>query len=207
VADAEDEGFGELVRYTLPGYLGGLGLAWLFDALGYSESLLAGIVVRTLAGEGESVFEGVYAVRDSLDGGESSMAAAYGWGKLLGMSVPLVVHLGAWALGFDLTAPSTFYIPYFYGMSDQIGASLAGLRHLTDEAGSLAGGLALYLRHPVMLTSLAVVLALPAALFALRASGFAPTTQVKAALETVVANLCWLPPVVGSLLGRRRPAA
>lgn len=90
----DDEGFDELVRGTLPGYLAGLGLGALLDALGYSESLLGSVVVRTLAGEGESVFEGVYAVRDFLDGG-SSMAVAYGSGKLLGMAVPLAVHLGA----------------------------------------------------------------------------------------------------------------
>lgn len=89
-------------------------------------------------------------------------------------------------------------------MSGQIGANLAGLRHLTNEAGCLTGGLSRSLRYPVMVTSLAVVLALSVVLFALRASGLAPTTQVKAALETVVANLCWLPPVVGSLLGRDR---
>lgn len=196
----EEEGFTELVYYTVPGYLAGLGLGAVLDALGYSESLLGGVVVRILAGEGESIFEGVYAVRDSLGGAEASMARAYGWGKLLGMGVPLVVHLASWAAGLDLTAASTFYVPYFYGMSDQIGANVAGFRHLYGEEGSLAGALARYLRHPVMLTSLAVVLGLPAVLFALRASGFAPTTQVKAALETIVANLCWLPPVVGSLL-------
>ncbi|MFB6256215.1 MAG: ATP-NAD kinase, partial [Haloplanus sp.] len=40
--------------------------------------LLGSVVVRTLAGEGESIFEGVYAARSRLDGGPGTMAEAYG---------------------------------------------------------------------------------------------------------------------------------
>lgn len=203
MAMEEEEGFGELVYYTIPGYLGGLGLGALLDALGFSESLLGGIVVRTLSGEGESIFEGVYAVRDRLAGGATSMAAAYGWGKLFGMSVPVAVHLASVALGRDLLGVETFYIPYFYGMSDQIGANVVGFRHLYIEEGGLGDAAARYVRHPVMVTSLAVILSLPLVLFLVRAGGFQPDTQVKAALETIVANLCWIPPVVGSLVERR----
>jgi hypothetical protein len=34
-----------------------------------------------------------------------------------------------------------------------------------------------------------------------RLMGFSPTTQVYTALETTVANLCWVPPLVGWLKG------
>lgn len=135
----EDEGFTELVYYTLPGYVAGVGLGAMLDAVGLSESLIGGVVVRTLAGEGESVFEGVYAVRSSLAGAGGSMAEAYGWGKLLGMGVPLLVHVASWAVGMNMTAPSTFYVPYLYGMSDQIGANVLGFRHLYHEEGTLSG--------------------------------------------------------------------
>ncbi|MDY7081792.1 MAG: hypothetical protein SXQ77_05150, partial [Halobacteria archaeon] len=157
-------------------------------------------VVRTLAGEGESIFEGVYSIREYIAGSTGSMAEAYGWGKLLGMSVPLVIHTVSWFAGLDMTGVSTFYVPYFYGMSDQIGANALGFRHLYHREGGLMNAVSSYVRHPVMVTSLVVILSLPVVLFLLRFSGFAPTTQVKAALETIVANLCWIPPVVGSLV-------
>lgn len=206
MAMEEDEGFTELVYYTIPGYLGGLGLGALLDALGFSESLLGEIVVRTLSGEGESIFEGVYAVRDRLAGGATSMAAAYGWGKLFGMSVPVAIHLASVALGRDLLGVETFYVPYFYGMSDQIGANVVGFHHLYRDEGGIRDAAARYLRHPVMVTSLAVILSLPFVLFLVRAAGYQPDTQVKAALETIVANLCWIPPVVGGLVERRHRA-
>jgi len=42
----------------------------------------------------------------------------------------------------------------------------------------------------------------PAGLLAARLLGFSPTTQTYTALETIAANLCWLPPLVG-WLGKR----
>ncbi|MEM2145427.1 MAG: DUF87 domain-containing protein [Candidatus Jordarchaeaceae archaeon] len=49
--------------------------------------------------------------------------------------------------------------------------------------------------HPVM--SLLIVFIVPMGL--LGAMGFSPTTQVYTASETIVANLCWVPPLVGWL--------
>lgn len=69
---AEDERggageFGELLRYTAAGFAGGLILAGALDRLGLQRSGLGQWAVRTLSGEGESLFEGVYALRrDSL---------------------------------------------------------------------------------------------------------------------------------------------
>lgn len=86
----EEEGgeeFGELLRYTLGGYLGGL-LGGMLDYLGFQLSAVGQWLVRTLAGEGESIFEGLYALRKWIARKNKSMAQAYGWGKFIGMTVP-----------------------------------------------------------------------------------------------------------------------
>jgi hypothetical protein len=54
-----------------------------------------------------------------------------------------------------------------------------------------------------MLASLGVVLIVPAGLLGARLLGFSPTTQVYTAIETIAANLCWVPPLVGWLRERR----
>lgn len=193
----EDEGFDELVFYTIPGYLSGLGVGFILDAFGISKNVIGEIFVRVLSGESESVFEGIYAVKEWVNG-FNSMAMAYGWGKLLGMIFPILIHLVSLFFGINMTGIETFYIPYFYGMSDQIGANIVGFRFLYVKEGSLQKASKQYFTHPVMVSSLIVILILPLILLLLRFSGFAPTTQVKAALETIVANLCWIPPLVGS---------
>jgi len=53
-----------------------------------------------------------------------------------------------------------------------------------------------------MLASLLIILIVPIGLFAARAEGFSPTTQTLTALETIAANLCWVPPLVGLLRDR-----
>ena len=52
----EKEGFGELLRYTLAGYGAGLLFGAALDRFGLQRSGLGQWLVRTLAGEGESVF-------------------------------------------------------------------------------------------------------------------------------------------------------
>lgn len=198
----EDEGFDELIFYTIPGYLGGLVLGFILDYFGFSRSVIGEVFVRVLSGESESIFEGVYAVREWLDG-VNSMAMAYGWGKLLGMVFPVIVHLGSIALGFNMLGVETFYIPYLYGMSDQIGANIVGFRFLYYDEGSLSAAVRRYVQHPVMMSSLVIILILPVVLLFMRVGGFTPTTQVKAAIETIVANLCWIPPVIGSYFQSR----
>ena len=64
--------------------------------------------------------------------------------------------------------------------------------------------MARYIRHPVMQASVAVLLLVPVALLGARVAGFSPTTQVFTALETIVANLFWVPPLVGWLHEVRR---
>jgi len=46
-------------------------------------------------------------------------------------------------------------------------------------------------------TSLLTIVAVPIGLLLARMAGFSPTTQVLASVETIAANLCWLPPLVG----------
>ncbi len=53
-----------------------------------------------------------------------------------------------------------------------------------------------------MVTNLAIVLIVPIGLLLSRVVGFRPTTQVFTALETIAANLCWVPPLVGHLAER-----
>ena len=203
--EPEGEEFGELLRYTLVGYIGGFALGGALDYLSLQRSAVGQWLVRTVSGEGESIMEGLYSLRHRMAGRAAGMAEAYGWGKLVGMTIPWWIDWGSRALGVDVYGAAGFYIPYFYAMSDQIGANVSGLLFLRRREGSWRPGLAAYLRHPVMITGLIVVLGVPLALLAARLLGFSPTTQVLTALETVVANLCWLPPTVGWWLGRRGP--
>lgn len=55
-----------------------------------------------------------------------------------------------------------------------------------------------------MLASLLIILIVPVGLLSARILGFSPTTQVYTALETIAANLCWVPPLVGWLKERKK---
>jgi hypothetical protein len=122
-----DEEFGELVRFTAAGFLGGLVLGVALDSLGYQLSSWGQWLVRTLSGEGESVFEGTFALRQRFRRARGTMAEAYGWGKVIGMTVPWIVDWGSRAAGIDVYGVEGFYIPYLYTMSDQMGANVSGL--------------------------------------------------------------------------------
>jgi hypothetical protein len=200
----EEEDFGELLTFTASGFGAGLLLGVLLDHLGFQRSAVGQWLVRTLTGEGESILEGIYALRRRMAGKMGSMAEAYGWGKLFGMMMPWIIDWGSRAAGIDAYGVESFYIPYFYAMSDQIGANLSGLLYLRRQTGSVSAALQRYLKHPVMLTSLAVIFFVPAGLLAARLLGFSPATQVRTSLETIAANLCWLPPLTGWLCQRQR---
>jgi len=131
------------------------------------------------------------------------MAEAYGWGKLAGMAFPWIIDWGSRLAGVDVYGVEGFYIPYFYALSDQIGANISGFFFLRRREGSAGRALHRYVRDAVMLSSLAVILIVPAGLFAARIFGFSPTTQLFTALETIAANLCWVPPFAGWLRERR----
>lgn len=195
--EPEKENFRELIKFTLSGFLGGILLGTYLDYSGFQRSALGQWLVRTLSGEGESVLEGMYALRQRLLNASSSMAEAYGWGKFLFVPVPWIIDFASRLLGVDVYGIEGFYIPYFYALSDQIGANISGLVFLKRREGSWVGAIRQYIRHPVMLTSLMVILLVPLGLFSARILGFSPTTQVYTALETIAANLCWMPPLVG----------
>jgi len=202
--ELETEEFGELLKYTLGGFFGGLALAGVLDFFGFHTSAIGQWLVRTLAGEGESIFEGIYSIRQRALGKAASMAEAYGWGKLIGMAVPWVVDWGSRLAGVDVYGVEGFYIPFFYALSDQIGGNVSGFLFLKKREEGVSGALSAYFRHPVMVVGLLVILFVPVGLFAARLMGFSPDTQVFTALETIAANLCWLPPLVGWLFERRR---
>ena len=193
----EREEFGELIKFTLSGFVAGILAGTLLDHLGFQASALGQWLVRTLSGEGESIFEGAFALRRRLTHAAGSMAEAYGWGKLMGMAAPWIIDAASRLAGVHVNSVQGFYIPYFYALSDQMGANVSGLIYLKKQERSWTKALARYFRHPVMLTSLLVLLLAPVGLLLARLAGFSPTTQTRAALETIAANLCWLPPLVG----------
>ncbi|MFQ6114967.1 MAG: hypothetical protein ACE5NG_12955 [bacterium] len=200
--EAENEEFGELLKFTAAGFAGGLLLGALLDSLGFQRSAVGQWIVRTLSGEGESIFEGIYALRQRYRRATRSMAEAYGWGKLLGMSAPWIIDWGSRLLGVNVYGVEGFYIPYFYALSDQIGANISGLIFLRRREQSWRRGIRQYMRHPVMLASLSVILIVPIGLLVSRLLGFRPATQTYTALETIAANLCWVPPLVGWSRGK-----
>jgi hypothetical protein len=203
----QEEEFSELVRYTGVGYVGGLLLGVVLDALGFQASGLGQALVRTVAGESESILEGVYALRRRLAGAADSMAEAYGWGKLVGMAVPWLIDGASRMAGVDVYGVPGFYIPYFYALADQLGGNVSSLLYLRRSEGSWRPALSRYTHHPVIQASLAVLLLVPLGLLGARMAGFSPNTQVFTALETIVANLCWVPPLVGWLHERRQHSA
>ena len=193
----EGEGFADLLKYTFAGYGGGIVLAVVLDYFGFQRNPIGQWIVRTISGESESVFEGIYALRQRLRRASTSMAEAYGWGKFVGITVPWIIDFISRQLGINVYGIQGFYIPFFYALSDQIGANVSGLIFLRRKKPSWSGAIAHYLRHPVMLTSLLIIVVVPPGLLIVRLAGFSPTTQVYTALETIAANICWLPPFVG----------
>ncbi|UCF73286.1 MAG: hypothetical protein JSW35_02200 [Deltaproteobacteria bacterium] len=198
--EIEGQGFGELLRYTVAGFAGGLIIAALLDSFGLQRSPVGQWIVRTLSGEGESILEGFYAFRRRMLKERGTLAEAYGWGKFFGMIVPWIIDWGSRILGVNVYGVEGFYIPYFYAMSDQIGANVSGLIFIRRKTGSFSRALLTYFRQPVMLTSLVIIFVVPAGLLSARLMGFSPKTQILTALETIVANLCWLPPFLGWLM-------
>ncbi len=203
IEEPEKEGFDELIKFTAAGFAGGLILGAVLDSYGFQRSGVGQWLVRTLSGEGESIFEGAYSIRQRIRKAESSMSEAYGWGKLLFIPLPWFIDLASRFLGMNMYGVETFYIPYFYALSDQIGASISGMVFLRKKEGSWLKAVKQYTRHPVMLASLLIILIAPAGLLTARLLGFSPTTQIYTALETIAVNLCWVPPLVGWLRERK----
>ena len=77
----EREEFKEMIGYTLSGYGIGLALGAVLDYLGMPLNAVGNWLVRTFSGEGESIFEGIFAIKKKIQGKTMSLAQAYGWGK------------------------------------------------------------------------------------------------------------------------------
>jgi hypothetical protein len=200
--EAEKEGFGELFKFTAAGFAGGLILGAVLDYFGFQRNGVGQWLVRTLSGEGESFFEGFYSFRQRFRGSKISISEAYGWGKFLFIPLPWLIDLGSRLMGINVYGVEGFYIPYFYALSDQIGANISGLIFFRKKEESWLNAIKQYTHHPVMLASLLVILIVPIGLLAGREEGFSPTTQTYTALETIAANLCWVPTLVGWLRER-----
>ena len=97
-----------------------------------------------------------------------------------------------------------FYIPFFYALFDQIGGNVSGFVYLRRKIPSTGRALRSYFASPVMVSGLVLILAVPLGLLFARMAGFSPSTQILIALETIVANLCWVPPLLGWLAEKRR---
>ena len=72
--EEREEEFGEILTFTASGFGAGLVLGALLDYLGFEKSAVGQWVVRTVTGEGESIFEGIYALRRRIAGKMGSMA-------------------------------------------------------------------------------------------------------------------------------------
>jgi hypothetical protein len=190
------EEFGELIKYTGGGFAAGILSGALLDHFGFQGSGIGQWIVRTLSGEGESIFEGIFAIRKRMAHAGGTMAQAYGWGKLMGMGFPWIIDWGSRLLGINVYGVEAFYIPFFYALADQIGANISGFVFLYRREKAFAPALAKYFKNPVMVSSLAIILVVP--------FGLVPDTQFSTALETVIADLCWVPPLVGWLAGRKK---
>ena len=126
------------------------------------------------------------------------MAEAYGWGKFFGIAFPWIIDLGSRLAGVNVYGVEGFYIPYFYALSDQIGANISGMLFLRRNEGSWKAGFPIY-PSSGHAGKLFVITLVPFGLLGARILGFSPTTQTFTALETIAANLCWIPPLVGWL--------
>ena len=119
------------------------------------------------------------------------------------MTLPWIIDFASRFLGVDIHGWEGFYIPYFYAMSDQMGANIFGFLYIKKKEGSTKKAIGAYFKNPVMMTSLIVILTVPIGLLIVRLLGFSPDRNLLVAIETVAANLCWLPPLVGMLYERK----
>lgn len=195
--DKEEKGFSQLFKYTLLGYFSGIFTGFILDLSGFQKSGIGQWIVRTLSGESESIFEGIYALRQRLSRMKGSLSEAYGWGKIIGMVFPWIVDFLSRIAGIDVYGIEGFYIPYFYALSDQIGANISGMVFFKKREKKWSKAFKSYIKNPVMITSAIIIFTVPVGLFFARLFGFSPSNQVYTALETIAANLCWVPPLVG----------
>jgi len=136
-------------------------------------------------------------------GDEGEAAEAYGTGKIVGMAFPWAVDLVSRLAGVDVRAPEGTYVAYLYSLADQVFATVNGFRYHVRRAGSFGGGLRGYTRDPVMVASFTVVTLPFLALYLVRAGGWRPDTLFLAAVEAVLLNLCWVPPLAAWIWDRR----
>jgi len=131
---------------------------------------------------------------------------------LVGYIAGLLVGVGLDAWGYQrsawgLYAARGFFIPYFYAMSEQIGANVSGLIFTKRRGLTWPAAWSNHLRQPSMAASLGIIVLVPCGLPLARLLGYGPTSQMSTALATIAANVCWFPPLVGWLGERHQPVA
>jgi hypothetical protein len=154
----EGEEFSELIKYTIPGYILGLLAGIFLDFQGYQRSRWDSGLSGLLQEKGRAFLKGFFPYASAFERLRGSMAEAYGWGKFFGLAFPWAIDLGSRLAGVDVYGVEGFYIPYFYALSDQIGANISGMLFLKRAEGSWKAGFFRYVHHPVMLASLFVII-------------------------------------------------
>ena len=111
------------------------------------------------------------------------------------MAFPWLIDAASRLMGVDVRAPEGSYVAYLYSLADQLFATINGLRYHIRKAGSFWGGVRGYFRDPVMVSSFTIITLPFAGIYLIRAAGWRPDTLLLAALEGVLLNLCWIPPL------------
>lgn len=196
----EQEEFGELLKYTGAGFAGGLLPARYSIIL---DSTKAHLVNGSFARFPEKEKA---CLKASMPSGNAFAVQPGQWPRRMAGESSLGCYFRGSSIGAAEWSESMstewkdFISRFFYALSDQLGANIAGGIFLRKKAGAWGRALSEYVRHPVMLSSAVVVLVVPIGLLIARLLGFSPTTQISTAVETIVANLCWVPPLVGWLM-------
>src|SRR3546814_13493384 len=75
----ESEEYGELLKFTLAGFAGGLIAGALLDGLGLQRSGWGQWLVRSLSGVAQSILEGIYTLRPRLPGAAGRPESRRAW--------------------------------------------------------------------------------------------------------------------------------
>ena len=191
--------FETLLRFTLVGYIGALTAGSLLDFFQYPLQPPGEWLVRALAGQGAGLVAARGAILTERRRGAFAMARTYGYRRLLVLLIPWGIDYGSRRWGIATHGVVGFYLPFCYALTAQIDLNLQGWRRLRPTRRDLQSTVTAYWRDPSLRTGLLILLLVPVALVAVRSSGFRPTTYTRIAMETLLANLCWLPPLVAWL--------
>jgi len=195
--------FEELLRFTLVGYIGALTAGALLDFFQYPLSPAGQWVVRALAGQGAGLVTMRGAVIRERRRGAFAMVRTYGHRRLAVLILPWVIDYASRRWGVAVNGVAGFYIPCFYALTAQLDTNLRGWSQLRRDSRNWQAALRAYGRDPALATGLAILVGVPLLMLGMRVLGFRPLTHTRTAVETILANLCWLPALAAWLKARR----